>query len=707
MHDSRHRLDPDELAARFAAVPGLEGTAFDPTTSPADDLYQFANGNWGRHNAEFCNNWQRTHVRVQARLFRIFEETAGQVHRGEAVPASIGFFVGQFCLRGMDREQRNAEGARPLVPYLDRIARIDTRKDLARVLAYLHNRGFDPLWKIDASMTRHGIIRRMELGAGAVSALVPGEVYPGNRRSKGQQQRLLRCITKIFSLTEGCQHRALADAKRALGVDDALRAAFGNVAQPIDGTPDYKFSVTELPKLIPNFDWMTYFQELGLSAEQLRFIYLSERNADYFAQVAELTTSIRLADWSAYLRGFFSSRTAGWLGDRFIQSQNELLGVSDRVEESYDSGAVFTDAHYVGLRMMLGHLYAQETVTEEMRRLVTTVDVDVQTTFDEMIQSADWLTHKARKAAIAKQRGIRVEIGAPSQVQFPDIRIEGRPYVSIILDWLSRSVTERLQGVGKPIDPAEWDIFPQSVFPRYDPLRNQVLIPAGYLSMVFENRSYLHPVVLYGRLGTTLGHERHHAFDRENRETGLRSRLRQEKWGRRGDRRRIAKREETIVDLYDGFGVAEAEMAHENAADMGGLQIADKARELMLQREFPRATPADRIFFDQIFHVAAVMDYAGDSEDTGLGHSPFRFRAVIPSSNLLSFSSAFDVAAGDGMYIPLKNQIRLWDKVWKQWWIPGSIGRGQENIRAFAARLAGRIRQRECTLPHIGRRKIS
>ena len=41
-------------------------------------------------------------------------------------------------------------------------------------------------------------------------------------------------------------------------------------------------------------------------------------------------------------------------------------------------------------------------------------------------------------------------------------------------------------------------------------------------------------------------------------------------------------------------------------------------------------------------------------------HSPVRFRALVPLSNLQAFYDAFDIKPGDKMYRPPDKRVQVW-----------------------------------------------
>jgi predicted metalloendopeptidase len=173
----------------------------------------------------------------------------------------------------------------------------------------------------------------------------------------------------------------------------------------------------------------------------------------------------------------------------------------------------------IGLWRVLEQMYAQETITVGMRQLVTKVDNDVRQAFEQLIDSADWLSKKARRNAIARQREVRLEVGYEAPLPtFAQNHLEDSPYLSLALTFLGESVTRALRRVGRPYDLRQ-DMKPAAVDLSYvyKDRASFVHVPAGFLAGLFESgATEIHPAALYGQLAPALGHERqHHAFDWE------------------------------------------------------------------------------------------------------------------------------------------------------------------------------------------------
>src|SRR5262245_27349942 len=127
---SATQLNPDFLVANI-----------DPTVSPREDFFQYANGAWLKRNPipedqARWGIWSVVSEDIYSRLRRISEEAAAK----KAPHGSSEQLIGDFWFTGMDSTTINKQGLAPLQPDLDRIDRIQSIRDLIDFVAILHKR---------------------------------------------------------------------------------------------------------------------------------------------------------------------------------------------------------------------------------------------------------------------------------------------------------------------------------------------------------------------------------------------------------------------------------------------------------------------------------------------------------------------------------------------------------------------------------------
>ena len=96
-----------------------------------------------------------------------------------------------------------------------------------------------------------------------------------------------------------------------------------------------------------------------------------------------------------------------------------------------------------------------------------------------------------------------------------------------------------------------------------------------------------------------------------------------------------------------------------------GLTIAYRAYQMSLDGE--EAPVIDGLTGDQRFFLGWAQVWRSKSRDeeakrrlTTDPHSPAKFRANGAAVNIDAFYTAFEVAEGDGMYLPPEERVKIW-----------------------------------------------
>jgi putative endopeptidase len=223
-----------------------------------------------------------------------------------------------------------------------------------------------------------------------------------------------------------------------------------------------------------------------------------------------------------------------------------------------------------------------------------------------------------------------------------------------------------LNKIGKPVDPDEWHMTPQTVNAYYNPLQNEICFPAGILQppFFFMNAD---DAVNYGAIGVVIGHEMTHGFDDQGRKFDKEGNL--SEWWTESDAKRFDERTKVLVDQYNAFIVLDSTHADgeltlgENIADLGGLNISYDAFKMTDpgDKEINGFTP-DQRFFLAYAHVWGqnIRDKEISRRTKEDVHSLGKFRVNGPLPHLEAFHFAFGINEGDPMYLPLEKRAVIW-----------------------------------------------
>jgi Predicted metalloendopeptidase len=235
----------------------------------------------------------------------------------------------------------------------------------------------------------------------------------------------------------------------------------------------------------------------------------------------------------------------------------------------------------------VGKLYAEKYFPASSRKKVEDMIENVRTVYGEHIKALTWMSAATKEKAQEKLAAFTTKIGYPDtwkDYSMVDIRPDAllRNTMNLI-EWRSN---DNLRRVGKPVDPKEWGMTPQTVNAYYNPSLNEVVFPAGILQPPFFNPD-ADDAINYGGIIAVIGHELTHGFDDQGAKFDGQGNL--VNWWTDADKANFDSLAQRMIAYYDalevepGVHVKGALTVGENIADLGGVTLAYAALERSLQ----------------------------------------------------------------------------------------------------------------------------
>ena len=295
---------------------------------------------------------------------------------------------------------------------------------------------------------------------------------------------------------------------------------------------------------------------------------------------------------------------------------------------------------------------------------------NVKVSLNERINAGEWMQPETKEKAVAKLNTMRVKIGYPEEWRdYSNLSIEKDSYYANVLRARRFENDYQLAKIGKPVDPSEWLMTPQTVNAYYNPTTNEICFPAGILQPPFFDMN-ADDAVNYGAIGVVIGHEMTHGFDDQGRMYDKDGNM--TNWWTSIDSANFAERTQVLVDHFNAIEVLPGTFANgvftlgENIADNGGVNIAFQAMQKAIadggiQGEMDGFTPEQRFF------IAYANVWAGNIRDAEIikrtkedPHSLGKWRVNGTLPHITSFIEAFNIKEGDKMWIAPEKRARIW-----------------------------------------------
>lgn len=643
----------------------LDPADFDESTPIAEDLYRHVNGGWlAAHPvpAEYpaWGAMFEVHVRNEDVLHGLLEAVAAR----EAVDGSPEQMVGDYFAAGMDEEAIRAAGIAPLRPYLDRIDAIESSSDVAEVLVALQEIGVGAFHSLGISPDFEDASKYMVYFAQGGLGLPERDYY-------------LRDDERSVALV-GAYQAHVATQLGNLGGDDPVGSAaaivdverrLAEASLPAEKLRDRKLTlnrhdVDALDELMPHFGMTAYARSLGVVLPSVNV-----DNAGFFEELDEVLADTDVDTIRSYLRWNLVRRYASALPKEFEDAAFEFYGkILGGQQEQRARWKRVLAAASADIGEQVSRLYVASEFTPRAKERCELMVTHLLEAMERSIRSLEWMTEETKQAALTKLAAFGYKIGYPDEWKdYSGLDIGSESFVT---NRIQAELFEHRRQFGRltePVDNKEWAMPAHVVNAYYHPVLNEIVFPAGILQPPFFYDD-ADDALIYGGIGTVIGHEITHGFDDQGSQFDEAGRFRS--WWNETDRAEFEQRAEGLVAQFSEYAVADDQNVNgrltlgENIADLGGLKIAFDAFVSTLTGDEPDIggfTPRQRFFlaYGTIWRMNYTEQYLRMLANVDV-HSPNPFRVNGPVSNFPPFAEVFEVGEGSPMWRGADEMVEIW-----------------------------------------------
>ncbi|WP_434420817.1 M13 family metallopeptidase [Nannocystis pusilla] len=645
---------PPPLAGRRFDLDGM-----DPSVSPGDDFYRYANGAWDA----------RTPIPADRPSFgttQQMQDDASEHVRAivEEAARTPGSKLGDLYASFLDEATVARRGIAPISPWLRAIASAADHDALAVEMARLAR--FDVGGLLGASVEtddrepgRHVLVLR-QAGLG-----LPNRDFYVHTDEKAAATRADYCQYLATMLTLAGEADAAARAAAVLTFETALARAHWSASDSRDAERTYnKKTPAELERLAPGFPWRRALAAMGFAEPSILVVAQPSALAGE-AEVYRRTPLPVLQDYarlrvltsySRYLSPPFENARFAFYG-RALAGTPELL-------PRWRRGVTLVGAV---LRDLVGQAYVARHFPSEAEAQARAIVADLIAALDDRLARAAWMTPQTRERARAKLARTRIKLGYPQKwIDYAGLEIVRDDLVGNLARASAFQFERMVARLGVPPDPDEW-LAPVTVPNAYASASvNEIILPAAVLQPPLFDRS-ADPALNYAGIGATIGHELSHLFDDQGRKYDAEGRLGD--WWTAEDERGFRGREAALVAQYDGYEPLPGQRVQgsltvgENIADLAGLELALAAYRRSRSGAggtIEGFTPEQRFFLGWArAWRTKYRDHALRAQLLSDAHAPARERSWTVR-NLDAWYAAFAVRPGDRLYLPPSQRVSFW-----------------------------------------------
>lgn len=653
----------------------LNKAYIDASISPKTDFYHHVNRGWQEAHPLTAQDarYGQFNILTDSSNNRVKNIVLGLAATNPA-RGTVAQKVSTLYEQGMDSIRRNALGAQPLQPIINKIQ--NTKPEEMEDLFLLMHREYSSPFIGAGPMENMANSREYAMYiSGAPLGLGDRDYYLAKDK---RNREILEAYKKLIIKQMRNAGFSAGDAKRicknVIKYETLLADSTWTREQSRDITRMFNpRTLAQVKQLYPNMPWDRFFKETMDINTPDEFIVTELNTVLQGSNLYKQLTDREKKDlylWQV-VRG-----AAPYLSDAFGNANFEFNKVMSGVGEQRPRWKRSLAATESQLGEAIGELYVQRYFPESSKQYMLELVGNLQTALGKHIIHLPWMSDETKLQALKKLNSFTVKIGYPDKWKdytTMDIDPEASYYDNMHAAsmWHSK---EQLSKWGKPVDKSEWGMTPQTINAYYNPMANEIVFPAGILQAPFFDPNSS-DAENYGGIGVVIGHEMTHGFDDQGCNFDADGNM--VNWWTPEDAAAFKSMTEGLIAQFDEVEVLPGVHANgaytlgENIADQGGLNVSytafldsqkKKGVDIKSQDALIDGLTPEQVFFMNYANLWAqnIRDAEILSLTTGDVHSLGENRVNVSLRNLAPFFEAFSITDGDKMFRPSNERIIIW-----------------------------------------------
>ena len=661
----------DNPTQQGAQTSGIDMSNLDTSVRPGDDFYQYACGGWMKNNplpAAYSRygSSEKLSEDNQARLKAILDD----LQTGNFVAGSMEQKLADLYRMAMDSQRRNQQGVEPLMGIIRQMEQATTVEQLFQIHLQLVPEKFYAFivtsFAADEKNATQNILKVKQYGIG-----MGQKEYYLDATTVEIREAYKQTIIKMFRHFGFNEQQALQKMANVMHIETELAKVSRTKTELRDPEANYnKMSLAQFNAAYPHIQLEKLMSAMNVPSDCIQELVVCQ--PEFCVGADQLIATMSADEYRDYMEWIEIKGYAEYLDDtteaiyfdffgRVLTGQQQDYPLWQRVSTQMDNlmgeavGKLFVEKYFPA------------AAKERMLKLVG----NLQAALAQRIDAQDWMSAATKAAAKEKLAAFIVKVGYPDKwTDMSALHIDNsKSYVENIMQcarfWNAENVRHK---AGKPVDPTEWQMTPQTVNAYYEPTTNEICFPAGILQPPYFDME-ADDAINYGAIGVIIGHEMTHGFDDEGRLYDKDGNLHD--WWMPDDAAKFQEKADMYADFFDAIEVLPGLHANgrmtlgENLADHGGLQVAWTAYKNATQAQpLPviDGLTADKRFFLSYANIWAqnITDAELRHRTTSDVHSQGRWRVNGALPHIDAWYDAFGIKEGDKLFIPKERRLQLW-----------------------------------------------
>ncbi|KAK4184028.1 hypothetical protein QBC35DRAFT_541489 [Podospora australis] len=388
------------------------------------------------------------------------------------------------------------------------------------------------------------------------------------------------------------------EAEMAKAIEPLMTLALQEEKAGVKGAGEKLVTLTELAKLAPSIRLDKILSTI------LPGGYVPDKVTLFLPEAWPLIDKVVLDSPKKVVQSWLVFNVVSALASHTHSTELEMLGAKAGDSHTTDPGTSgdtpdrCLEYTLVELDHLVDRFYVNATYTDLGRKYADELTTNIRAEFRKRLTKVPWMGEEAKKRAVKKVDNLVQNIGYPTS-KYLDLRSPQSlasfyshlnitsNYFANVLSIRYNLVRKQAESITRPIDREEWELVPDmsahvAGASYYAPM-NTIYMNAGLSQLPFYHPD-LPQYVLYGGLGSVIGHEITHGFDSTGRKYD--ENAKESDWWDNSTVTAFKDRAQCFIDQYSNYKIktpgetyedmGEATLG-ENISDAGGLAIAYNA----------------------------------------------------------------------------------------------------------------------------------
>ncbi len=661
------------LGAEAQSKSGLDLTNLDKTVRPADDFYQFATGGWQKlHPLPAAYSRFGSFDMLQDDNNKRINSILSDLQKKKYKKGTTEWKLATFYKQALDVDSRNKAGIAPVKPLLDEMEAAKTTSDLQQL--QLKNMpmgyGVQYAWFFDADQknAKMNILNIYQSGL----TLGQKDYYVNNDSATVAIRNAYRQhIARMFQLYGFTKEQAETRAAAVFRTETMVALISKSQTELRDPQANYtKMTLKEFNKNYPNLRLAALTNAEGIQAQYIDSMVVGQPS--FLAGLDKIVSLYTADELRALMEWDVIQNSVGYLSDEIREANFDFFGktMSGR-KEDYPLWKRATSQVEGAMGEALGRIYCERYFPESSKKMMEQLVRNLQVSLGQRIDAQTWMSDTTKAAAHHKLDQFYVKIGYPNKwTDYSKLDIDPSKsfYENVLATRIFANNKNISDKAGKPVNRDEWLMTPQTVNAYYNPTTNEICFPAGILQRPFFDPKADEAFNL-GAIGVVIGHEMTHGFDDQGRQYDADGNMKD--WWTASDAKGFTERADLYVRWFDSIEVLPGLHSNgrftlgENLADHGGLEVAFNA--LKNVEKTKKLKTLDGFTPEQRFFIAYAGVWGQNITEQEIRNrvkrdphalGEWRVNGALP--HIDAWYDAFNVKAGDKMYLPKEERLRLW-----------------------------------------------